>query len=126
MKALLTLNVIAVLIAVYVAFVQPVFTDLSVCMRYVELDRAGAINDAVLNDSALFHPSYGFGSGKNRGAVPRYIAEPALDHERINARLLLLLTAVNTVLALVTVMRRRTTVKVTAGDAGISRAATGR
>ena len=60
MKALLVLNAVALLAAVYLSVLQPVLTDVNVRMRYTQLDRAGAINHTVLEDPSIFHPNYGF------------------------------------------------------------------
>ena len=105
MKALLALNTIALLAALYLAFVSPTFADLAVSLRYVELDRAGAINEEVLANPAIFHPSYGF-SENQRNTVPRFVARPALDGQRFNAFLLLGLALVN--LAVVLFIRKTT------------------
>jgi hypothetical protein len=99
-KALLVLNAGAVLGAVYLSVVQPFFTGVDVGMRYVELDRAGVINHTVLDDPAIFHPSYGF-STDDRGAVPRYIAQSALHGQRFNAFVLLGLALANVAIAAV-------------------------
>ncbi len=103
MKSILTLNVIAAVLAVCLVLVRTFFVDLNVRMRYVQLDRAGAINDSVLDTK--FHPSYRFGAGDNRNAVPRYIAGPALDQQQYNAFLLLLLALINAVIALCSMRR---------------------
>ena len=98
MKALLVLNAVALLAAVYLSVLQPVLTDVNVRMRYTQLDRARAINHTVLEDPSIFHPDYGF-SANDRNTVPRYIAQPALDGQRLNAFLLLALAFVNVAIA---------------------------
>ncbi len=105
MKALLVLNTVTLLSAVYLAVLQPMRTDLDVRMRYVQLDRAGAINREVLANPAIFQPSYGF-SDDVRNTVPRYIARPALDGQRFNAFFLVGLASIN--VAIVVFIRKHT------------------
>jgi hypothetical protein len=107
-KPLLVLNAGAVLWAVYLSAVQPCFTGISVGMRYVQLDRAGAINHTVLGDPAIFHPTYGF-STDDRSTVPRYIAQPALHAQRCNAFLLLGLALANVAIAAIAVFVTKNT-----------------
>ena len=103
MKTLLLLNIIALLAAVYLAILQPIFTDVDIRMRYVQLDRAGAI---VVNREVLttFHPSYGFSEDDERNTVPGYIAQPAFARQKFNAFLMLGLALVN--VAVVLLIRR--------------------
>jgi hypothetical protein len=103
MKALLLLNAVALLAAGYLATLQPMLTDLDVKMRYIQLDRAGAINQEVLT---TFHPNYGFSRDKQRNTVPQYIAQPALDGQRFNAFILLGLASLN--VAVIVLVRKNT------------------
>ena len=80
MKYLCLLNTVMAIIFVLLATVRPAFTDLSVMGRYGNLDREGVINSEALKK---FHPSYGF--SESRRGVPRYIAGPALEAEKLNA-----------------------------------------
>jgi hypothetical protein len=84
---------------------------LDVRRNYVELDREGAVNNAILGDPTVFHPSCGFSKdfGHNRNAVPRFIAGPAIDRQRFNALLLLTLALTNSTIAFMAVRRLRTT-----------------
>jgi hypothetical protein len=104
MKGILALNVIAVLVAAHLGFIRPLFTDLEVRARYVELDRAGVINASAL---ATFHPSYGFDTDEmaHRETVPRFVARPALDRERFNAILLVVVGTVNSAVAVAAIRK---------------------
>ena len=94
MKAVLWINVIAILQFGYLLFVDSLMVDLDVRMRFTELDRAGVINAEALKDC---HGSYGFSDIRN--GVPRYVAEPALKAQRQAAATGLVLAVVNAFLA---------------------------
>jgi len=98
MKTLLVLNAVALISAVYLSFVRVRLDEVTAAMRYTQLDRAGAINHTVLEDPSIFDPSYGF-STNDRYTVSRYIAQPALDGQRLNAFLLLGFAFVNVAIA---------------------------
>jgi hypothetical protein len=91
MKIMIIFNAIALLVFGLLWIVRPNLTDLGVRGRYVELDRAGVINEGALHQ---FHPDREF-FPNSRNGVPRYIAGPALEAERENAFAAMLAVGLN-------------------------------
>lgn len=91
-------NVAAMSLFLLLLLFVPIQTDLTVRVNFTELDRAGVINPAALQK---FHASYGFTSPDlgYRNTVPRYVAGPALQAERRNAVLGLVITGLNSLIA---------------------------
>lgn len=76
----------------------PIRTDLDVRANFMQLDRAGVVNQAALQK---FHASFGFSSPDlgYRNTVPRYVAGSALWAERRNAAFGIAITALNSLVA---------------------------
>ena len=103
MKYLILLNVLAFALFLALRVVVPVFTAASVGMRYVELDRAGVINETALSE---FDASFGFRENP-RYTVPRYIGGPALSAETRNALLGAICSGANLLAAVLLAVRAR-------------------
>lgn len=88
-------NAALVLGSLWLLAVGAFMADVQMRSRFTQLDRAGVINEAALDQ---FHPSYGFKSGHVRNVVPRFIAGPVLEEAKRNASLLFLLASANLVL----------------------------
>lgn len=91
MKILMGVNLAAVCIFAYLAFIRVSFAALDVFGNYTQLDRAGVINEEA---PAQFHPSYGF-TRSSRYTVSRFIAGPALSAAAENALLGFVLAVLN-------------------------------
>ena len=102
-KCILAANLAAMIGFALLFSILPIWTEVQVKMKYVNLDRAGVIDANAL---AKFHPSYDF-TKNPRIVVPLYIAGPALDAQSSSALGGFILALTNVVLTVWVLLKDR-------------------
>ncbi|MCE9553695.1 MAG: hypothetical protein K8T91_10035 [Planctomycetes bacterium] len=102
---LLVINALAVVIAAFLFFYAPQYSDLRLRLAYIELDRAQVINQEKL---AVFAPSL---KEDDRNRVPLWMAESVITAEKRNAKLLVIFSTLNVILLVIAIVTMHRNVK---------------